>query len=141
MYMLPDGSGALPRSAAVVTGLLSAGEYNTAPLNQGLKYIDKSVWKTDKEGKTVFFLRTGGNLRQNSLDAVEYPYYSMYYLTGIFWQQREKWPRWENDVVPVLLATQNPDGSWSSEFSSDYATAIALIVLQARNNYLPIWQR
>lgn len=141
MYMLPDGSGALPRSAAVVAGLLSAGEYNTAPLNQGLQYIDKSVWGTEKEGKTAFFLRANRNLRQNSLDAVEYPYYSIYYLTGIFWQQKEKWTRWENDVVPVLLATQNPDGSWSSEFSSDYATAIALIVLQARNNYLPIWQR
>ena len=142
MYMLPDGSGSLPRSAAVAAGLLSAGEYDSPQLNRAFAYLDGNVWKKDSAENRAFFLRIDNNLRRTPLDdRVEYPYYTIYYLTGVYRQRSDKWPQWETDVVQTLLAAQNPDGSWSSEFSRDYATAIALIILQARNNYLPIWQR
>jgi hypothetical protein len=66
----------------------------------------------------------------------------MYQLGGKYWQ--EFFPR----IVPVLLANQQPDGSWPADsyrvdarFGSSYTTALVVITLGAPNQLLPIFQR
>lgn len=66
----------------------------------------------------------------------------MYQLGGKYWQ--EFFPR----VVPLLLANQQPDGSWPADankgdaiFGNAYTTALVVITLGASNQLLPIFQR
>jgi hypothetical protein len=66
----------------------------------------------------------------------------MYQLGGKYWQ--EFFPR----IVPVLLANQQPDGSWpvdsyrvDARFGNSYTTALVVITLGAPNQLLPIFQR
>ena len=132
MYMSPSGESALPRSAAVVAALYSAGQNDNPALEKSFDYLNGHLQKAFAQ-----------NDRRSPLPGFseDYPYYAIYYLSGAYRQQQKDWQAWRNRIVPVLLAAQNPDGSWSSEFSKDYATAMALIVLQLENNYLPIWQK
>lgn len=131
MYMSPTGESALPRSAAVAAALYAAGENNNPAVAKSIEYLKqqlKSIPQNDKPSALPGFYG-------------DYPFYTAYYLSGAFRQQQKDWTAWRNQIIPVLLAAQNPDGSWSSEFSKDYATSIALIILQLENNYLPVWQR
>lgn len=66
----------------------------------------------------------------------------MYQLGGKYWQ--EFFPK----VVPILLAAQQPDGSWPADshkidarFGNAYTTALVVITLGAPNQLLPIFQR
>jgi hypothetical protein len=66
----------------------------------------------------------------------------MYQLGGRYWEQF--FPR----IVGVLLANQQPDGSWpadshniDSRFGNAYTTALVVMVLGAPNQLLPIFQR
>ncbi len=131
MYMRPSGESALPRTAAVVTALLSAGQYNDPVLKPAFEYLDKQSADHFTDNKSG----------RSALASGDYPFYSLYYLTGADRQGQINWTRNHRKAVSLLIESQNPDGSWSSEFSKDYATAIALIVLQIENNYLPIWQK
>ena len=66
---------------------------------------------------------------------------AMYQLGGRHW--REFFP----PAVQVLIANQNPDGSWKIEknkdqkFGNAYTTAISVLALSATNELLPIFQR
>jgi hypothetical protein len=67
---------------------------------------------------------------------------AMYQLGGKYWQ--EFFPR----TVSVLLANQQPDGSWPADahrvdgtFGSAYTTALVLMTLGAPNQMLPVFQR
>ena len=51
------------------------------------------------------------------------------------------WANWYPAARDDLIARASPDGSWQSPYTADYATAMALIVLEMPNNYLPIFQR
>jgi hypothetical protein len=53
----------------------------------------------------------------------------------------QRWQRWYPAIHDVLLAHQKPDGSWFDQISPEYGTAMACIILQMPNNYLPILQR
>jgi hypothetical protein len=44
-------------------------------------------------------------------------------------------------VQDVLLGLQQDDGSWMDPICPEYGTAMAAIILQMPNNYLPIFQR
>ena len=47
-----------------------------------------------------------------------------------------------NPLIDELLVRQVQDGSWGDNtVNSEYGTAMACIVLQMPNNYLPIFQR
>jgi hypothetical protein len=52
----------------------------------------------------------------------------------------EHWQRWAPAIHDVLLARQKPDGSWPETVCYEYGTAMACIILQMPNNYLPIFQ-
>jgi squalene cyclase len=126
MYMLPSGVSGFPRSAAGVVALNSAGVYEGKELERGLDYL------------TTFVPTTGHAEREG------YFFYGHYYAVQAMWQAGEKrFEKWYPAVRDDLLSKQRADGAWSSPAESidEYSTAMACIILQIPNEYLPIFQR
>jgi hypothetical protein len=52
------------------------------------------------------------------------------------------WPTWYRAIRDELVTRQLDTGDWPDSYiSHEYATAMACLVLQTPNNYLPIFQR
>ena len=119
------GESAFERSAAAVIGMTSGGVYNGDDLDNAIKYISTHTpTKKDREAAKGHF------------------YYGLYYAAQVFWQRGGKhWLDWYESIRKELLSRQRKDGSWPSPISPEYATAMATIVLQIPNNFLPIFQR
>lgn len=118
---------AFPRSAAGVVALYSAGIYEGRELTNGLDYLMK-------------YLPQGDIFRFES----NY-YYGHYYAVQAMWHAGENyWARWYPAIRDELVRRQLPNGSWpdnSQIICNEYNTAMACLVLQMPNNYLPIFQR
>jgi squalene cyclase len=124
MYMIQGGESAQPRSAAAVAALYSAGIYKGPEITKGLDYL-------------MQFVPKGGVARHES-----YYFYGQYYAAQAFWQAGgQRWTRWYPAVRDDLISRQHDDGSWLDPIGNECATAMALVVLQIPNNYLPIFQR
>jgi prenyltransferase beta subunit len=68
-------------------------------------------------------------------------FYGLYYATqAIFHSRREQWVLFIADVRAHLKATRWPNGTWKDNIGTNYATAMALLVLQIPYRYLPIFQ-
>lgn len=59
----------------------------------------------------------------------------MYILGGKYWNDYYK------KVVEQILPAQKDDGSWDDDVGPVYATAMACIIMQIPNEYLPIFQK
>jgi hypothetical protein len=126
MYMVSGGESGFARSAAGVVALHSAGVYEGAELAKGTEYLMGFIPGEKQTGPT------GGS----------YYYYGHYYAVQAMWRQGgESWQKWYPAIRKELVARQRTDGSWVSPISPEYATAMACIILQVPNNYLPIMQR
>ncbi|HID77743.1 MAG TPA: prenyltransferase [Planctomycetaceae bacterium] len=124
MYMSQGGESAFARSAAGVVALYSAGVYEGPEIEKGIQYLMR-------------FKPEPGIVRRET-----YYYYGHYYAVQAMWQAGgEAWRQWYPAIRNELAARQNPDGSWTSPISPEYATAMALIVLQIPNNCVPIFQK
>ena len=53
----------------------------------------------------------------------------------------DHWKKWYPAVHDALVSRQRDDGAWTDSICNEYGTAMACIVLQMPNNYLPIFQR
>ena len=124
-YMLQGGASAFPRSAAGVVALQSAGEYDYegGPRRHRLP---PSVHPRDQAGQPVQPL----------------------FLRPLLCGPGDVAPRRRRlgGVVSRRSATscssrQSASGFWSDSICNEYGTAMALIILQIPNNYLPIFQR
>ena len=51
----------------------------------------------------------------------------------------EYWATFYPAIRDQLISRQNPDGRWTGEAGEDYGTAMALIILQMPNRYLPVY--
>ena len=51
------------------------------------------------------------------------------------------WAEWYPAIRNELLKRQSAQGYWTDSICNEYGTAMALIILQIPNNYLPIFQR
>ncbi|HEV2471338.1 MAG TPA: hypothetical protein VGS41_01655, partial [Chthonomonadales bacterium] len=79
----------------------------------------------------------------------EHFYYTLYYVTQAMYQVGgADWQRWYPSIRDRLVREQDPDGSWSeygneapSEAGIEYATAMAVLVLQVPAGLLPIYQK
>jgi len=130
------GSSGFARSAAGVVALYSAGVYKGPEIDAGLKYL-------------MTFKPSGRqqNVNWNNRAAQEmqvYYFYGHYYAAQAMWTAGGKyWREWYPAIREELLT--NPDhkrdGFWSDRFCNHYGTAMALIILQIPNNYLPILQK
>ncbi len=125
-YMASQGgSSRFPRSAGALVALNSAGVYDDATVQQGLNYLQK------------YTVNMGNALRD------DYYFYAHYYAVQAMWHAGgARWPAWYESVRDELLSQQKADGSWfDRRICSEYGTAMAVMVLQMPNTYLPIFQR
>lgn len=103
---------AFPRTCAAVAALLGTGTRSPRPVERGISYI-------------VAHLDNG-----LSPDRQRYFYYAHYYCGQALKPRTSKrWVEWYRKVAPVLVATQREHGSWQSDVSADYATAMACLIL------------
>jgi len=124
MYMIQGGPSRFPRSAAGVVALYSAGIYEGDEIRKGLEYLNQHL------------------PTQEDLSRDTHAMYGHYYAVQAMWQAGgADWERWYPAVHDVLLRQQQDDGSWMDLICPEYGTAMACIVLQMPNNYLPIFQR
>ncbi|MBN1395993.1 MAG: terpene cyclase/mutase family protein, partial [Pirellulales bacterium] len=124
-YMLQGSrASAFPRSAAAATALMSAGVYTGPEIDRGLEYLMRFLPGKEKTERETYY------------------YYGQYYAAQATWiAGGERWQRWYPAARDELIARQRDDGAWVSANGNHYATAVACIVLQMPNNYLPIFER
>lgn len=122
-YMLTPGPSDFPRSAAGVVALYSAGVYEGKELERGLEYLMAAM--------------PGRRYRHQS-----HYFYGHYYAVQAMYQAGgDFWSKWYPAIRDELLQRTRPDGSWPDSHGSEYGTAMACIILQTPNSYLPIFQR
>ena len=72
-------------------------------------------------------------------------WYGQYYASQAMFHSPdpEEWQRYWDKAWKVIASLQDEDGTWTKpeSYGPQYATAMALIILQIPNNYLPIFQR
>lgn len=114
-----------PRSAAALVALYTSGVHEGPVIDRGLDYLMQYV--------------PGGPGSRNQ----EYYAYGQYYAVQATWHAGGKcWDVWYPAARDELLQLQLSDGNWSDPWiGNEYATAMALIVLQLPNNLLPIFER
>ncbi len=112
------------RSAAGVVAFYNAGIYDGPELKSGLDYLEQFRPGEEKSGRGGFY------------------FYAHYYAAQAMWHAGgERWQRWYPAIRDELVARQRADHSWNDSICAEYGTAMACIVLQVPNNYLPILQR
>jgi prenyltransferase beta subunit len=124
-YMLELRESAFPRSAAGLVALYSAGIYEGDEIDKAIAYLEQHAPRTDAISRESHF------------------FYGHYYAVQAMWQAGgEHWQRWYPAIRDALLARQQDEGSWmDNSINQEYGTAMATIILQMPNNYLPIFQR
>jgi len=125
-YMARGGGGGnsgFPRSAAGVAALYYAGVFEGKNLERGLGYLKQF---------------TPGPGRSTNQDG-HYFYGHYYAVQAMFLAGGDYWAKWYPGIRDELIGLQKPTGEWDGDFSSDYASSMALIILQMPNRYLPVY--
>jgi hypothetical protein len=132
-YMRRQGGGGgsgFARSAAGVSALYYAGIFEGDDVTRGLKYVMRFLPNRFGPGA-----EGGGAMMEG-----HYWYGNYYAVQATFLAGGDYWARWYPAARDQIIGRQNKaTGSWSGDFSDDYATAMALIVLQMPNRYLPVY--
>jgi hypothetical protein len=69
-------------------------------------------------------------------------FYGHYYAVQAMWHAGGSyWQRWYPAIRNTLMERRRDDGSWFDQICPEYGTAMACLILQMPNNYLPIFQR
>ena len=111
-------------TAAGITTLHSAGVYADELIEAGLEYLRHEFDEiTDRSNHYFYFY---GNY---------YAVQAMYIAGGHHWEWY--WPAIQED----LIRNQHRDGYWGNNVSRVFGTAVATLILQIPNQYLPIFQR
>ncbi len=113
-----------PLTAAGVTALYGAGEYDAPELEAGLDFLkDHRPSRGDMHSTFDYF-------------------YGHYYAVQAFYQAGGKyWQDWWPSVRDEIVAGQRRGGFWQDLVGANYATAMACVILQIPYRYLPIFER
>ncbi len=126
-YMAEGGGNdmqAFARTAAGVCALYSAGIYDDEDVKKGLDYLMRH--------------RPPGPFPRHDM----HYFYGHYYAAQAMWTAGGKyWQEWFPAIRDELIGRQMLNGSWQDLICSHYGTAMACIILQIPNNYLPILQK
>lgn len=124
-YMSQPGASAFPRSAAGVVALYSASVYEAKEVERAVDYL-KQFMPEIKFGQRF-----------------SHYFYGHYYAAQAMWiRGGADWNTWYPAIRDELVRRQTkPSGFWPDSICPEYGTAMALIILQMPNNYLPIFQR
>lgn len=124
----PQAGSAFARSAAAVVGLFCAGVYEGKEIDRGMRYLMQF-----KPGgrPAIFDGRTDHYL------------YGHYYAALAMWTAGGNyWAEWFPAIRTELVARARAGGgAWTDWYGTAYATAMACIIMQLPNNYLPIMQK
>ncbi|MGH7172007.1 MAG: prenyltransferase/squalene oxidase repeat-containing protein [Gemmataceae bacterium] len=128
-YMKQGGGGGgaqgFARTAAGVCALYSAGIYKGPEVERGLEFLRRSRPMVGNFGRPDMHY-----------------FYGHYYAVQAMWTAGGRyWSEWYPAIRDELTSRQALDGSWMDQICSHYATAMACIILQVPNNYLPILQK
>lgn len=126
-YMANSGGGGgsgFARTAAGVATLFYAGIYEGDEIKSGLNYL-----KQFTPG------RSGGGAEVEG----HYYYGNYYAVQAMFLAGGDYWATFYPAIRDQLIARQGRDGGWSGEAGNDYGAAMALIILQMPNRYLPVY--
>jgi hypothetical protein len=132
-YQRNGGGPGFARTAAGVVALNSAGVYEGEAVQKGLDYLMRF-----RPGNA------NGNGLLGNFEAQMHYFYGHYYAVQAMWiRGGQYWRDWYPAIRNELLASRRPNGSWdmATQLGAHYSTAMALIILQVPNNYLPILQR
>jgi len=134
-YQRQGGPTGFARTAAGVVALYSAGIYEGESVKHGLNFL-----KQFKPGLG------GGRFGFQEQELRIHYYYGHYYAAQAMWTAGGNyWREWYPAIRDELLRPgghHQDDGSWfDHRICPHYSTAMALIILQIPNNYLPILQR
>lgn len=123
--LLEQAESKFARSAAALVALYNSGIHEGPVLDEGLDYMMQ------------FVPGTPGSRHH------DYYFYGQYYAVQAAWHAGgDYWRVWYPAARDEIVSQQYNEGSWSDPWiGSEYATAMALIVLQIPNNYLPIFER
>lgn len=122
------GAESVPRTAAGAMCLIGAGRVDAgdALLGPALAFLRRHV-ETHLAGRGDHY------------------WYGQYYAAQAMFHSPDQadWERYWGKAWRTIGARQNAEGLWPSDEGGGpaYATAVALIILQIPNNYLPIFQR
>jgi len=122
-YIPNSPQSTIPLTAAGLVSLFSVGDYKSDFVQRGLQYLRANPF--NKKGASHYF-------------------YGLYYIVQARWiYGGDVWTEWFPGIQKELVSDQDKGrGVWKGDFvGEDYSTAMALLVLQAPNNYLPIFQR
>jgi hypothetical protein len=136
-YMRHGGPTGFARTAAGVVALYSAGVYKGEPVERGLKYLLERC----KPGAPREDFRGFGRH-----DMLMHYYYGHYYAVQAMWTAGGRyWREWFPAIREELIHhgdRNRTTGAWfDNRICPHYCTAMACIILQVPNNYLPILQR
>jgi hypothetical protein len=146
-YIRQGGPTGFARTAAGVVALNSAGIYDGPEVDAGLNYLRDNCFPGQANNRQFGFL---SELETHFYYGHYYAVQAMWIRGGRYW--REWFPAIRNELVfgrqlDNPNARENPhhrqraDGSWfDGRFCPHYCTAMACIILQVANNYLPIFQ-
>ena len=141
-YQRQPGPTGFARTAAGIVALHSAGVYRSRSIDKGLDYLMQNC----KPGN-----HARGQVWQQQEMVMHY-YYGHYYAVQAMWIAGGRmWAEWYPAIRDALVnhadhsARPHGDGSWwdrrNFPHCPHYCTAMATIILQVPNNYLPIFQR
>ncbi|MFH1226540.1 MAG: prenyltransferase/squalene oxidase repeat-containing protein [Planctomycetota bacterium] len=127
-YQLPTSRYGLALTAAGVTALMSAGEYDAPEVKRGLTSILDALTKPNNPDRLTY-------------GDYHYFYAHYYSVQAMHHAGGQYWDTYLSLVQSDLLPRQLPDGSWIDDVGKPYATSMACIILQVENDYLPIIQK
>lgn len=113
-------------TAAGVTALYGAGEYENEYVTNGLIFLERPRWRPPA-------YRMHGSF--------DYFYGHYYAIQALYQAGGSHWARWYPQIREEILAGQDPSGHWQDLVGRNYATAMATIILQIPYRYLPIFER
>lgn len=120
----PSESG-FARTAAGTASLYYMGIFSDNAVTRGLDYLSRFLPRAGAVG-----LEENGRFFYGQYYAVQ----AMFLAGGKYWQQ------WYPGIRDKLISQQDHDtGLWTSEVDPDYCTAMALIILQVPDRYLPVF--
>jgi hypothetical protein len=111
------------RTAAGVCALYSAGIYKGREVEIGLRHLSQFKPPSPSRFDMHYF-------------------YGHYYAVQAMWTAGgSHWTDWFPAIRDELVNNQRADGHWEDAICTHYGTAMACIILQVPNNYLPILQK